>query len=100
MLMSPNRPTKLLMALGPGGMRGYNITMTNNESPLRLTDFDAFDRDGKLLAKGDRITDFRGDHDRFLGVAANPIPGKSGKVRTARGVYYDTVFGITIRLRD
>lgn len=54
------------------------------------------DRDGNPVGPWDTVTNFRGEKDVFLSVAALPAPGKSAKVTTERGTFYATVFDLTV----
>jgi len=53
-------------------------------------------RTGATVTPGDTVIDFRGGTDTYRGVSRLPQPGKSGKVITDRGEYYEKVFSLEI----
>lgn len=62
-----------------------------------LEDYRAFDAAGNMLGEGDAVRDFRMILHEFVEVAAAPGEGKSGKITTSIGTYYDHVFpGLSI----
>jgi hypothetical protein len=61
-----------------------------------MSKYQVTDTTGIRVEQGDTVTDFRGETAEFYGVERGPSAGKSAKVRTSRGTFYDKVFGLTV----
>lgn len=57
-------------------------------------------RNGHLLTRGDTVLDFRGKPAIFLEATRAPEPGRTGKVLTDAGEYYQDVFRIIVTKVD
>jgi hypothetical protein len=59
---------------------------------------------GKIMQKGDTLTDFRGNTEVFSMVSVMPGPNSTGKICVVWGdsmrELYPTVFGCTLVLKD